>query len=189
MRSRDGRLTSQGRQVPHPRRKGLRWAKGSCLQSQGCARFTLNPILNIGLEGQGNSSELQGISEDLGTMFQGGTLKKDCPAYQGTLTVRELSLGGVSHIIINSIGYHHHPSCNRRTLGGLTKKGVIKKYIKVFKRDSKLAWVALQPGTPSKTYDSIVATTIYGSLCWLHAIDLDLECCPLFLLTPDARCF
>lgn len=112
MRSRDGRLTSQGRQVPHPRRKGLRWAKGSCLQSQGCARFTLNPILNIGLEGQGNSSELQGISEDLGTMFQGGTLKKDCPAYQGTLTVRELSLGGVSHIIINSIGYHHHPSCH-----------------------------------------------------------------------------
>lgn len=112
VRPRDGRLTSQGRQVPHPRRKGLRWAKGSCLGSQGCARFILNPILNIDLEGQGNSSELQGISEDLGAISQRGTLKKDCPACRGTLTVRELSSSGTAHIIINSISDHHHPSCH-----------------------------------------------------------------------------
>lgn len=111
-RPRDGRLTSQGRQVPHPGRKGLRWAKGSCLGSQGCATFTLNPILNIGLEGQGNSSELQGISEDLGAISQGGTLKKDFPDCRGTIAVRELSSSGTAHIIINPIGDHHHPSCH-----------------------------------------------------------------------------
>lgn len=65
------------------------------------------------------------------------------------------------------------PSCNQQNLGSFTKKGVIKKYIKVFKRDRKLAWVAMQPGTLSKTYDSIVATTTCCSLYWAHTLQLE----------------
>lgn len=42
----------------------------------GQAGFTLNPILNTGLEGQDNAAELRRISGDLSAISQGSNLER-----------------------------------------------------------------------------------------------------------------